>query len=76
MSVKEDLFRALHDAVDWQLSLADAWSKDSAERKEALEQAEKYRAVLRRRYGTDKTAMDELIMRGEMVSIAQLRERK
>jgi hypothetical protein len=73
--VKDLLRQALHDAIDWQLSLADAWQKGTPERKEAMDQANRYRAVLKRRYGTDKTALDAMIDAAEYVTLDDLRKK-
>jgi hypothetical protein len=70
--VKETIRLALQDAVEWQLSLAGAWHSGSPERAEALAQAKAYRKILKRRYGTDKTLMDEMLEGTEVVTLADL----
>jgi len=51
---RETVFTALHDAIDWQRGLADAYAHipNSPERKEALDQVKRYKAVLKHRYPT------------------------
>jgi len=54
MSDRGTVFTALHDAIDWQRGLVDAYSHipNAPERKEALDQIKRYKAVLKRRYPT------------------------
>lgn len=72
-TAKMVVWQALHDAIDWQKSLADAWPEGSEERQEALDQAKRYRAMLKRRYGSSKTALDQELARGKLVTLAELR---
>lgn len=72
MSDRELIRSALHDAIDWQLSLYDAHGKDDEWGKVALEKAKKYRSLLKRRYGISsqpQEALDNL----KMVSLDELR---
>jgi hypothetical protein len=59
MNDREIVRLALYDAIDWQTSLADAYTTGD-EKREALSMAKKYRTVLNRRYGLNKTPMEKL----------------
>ena len=54
MTVRDDIWMALHDAIGWQEGLVDAYSGmlDAPERQEALDQIKRYKAILKRRYGS------------------------
>lgn len=73
MSVKDDIRMALHDAIGWQGGLVDAWARGTPERKDALKQIHRYKAILRRRYGSDTTALDDMINRAKLVDALTLR---
>jgi hypothetical protein len=73
VSVRDDIWMALQDAIGWQMGLVDSWGRKTPEGMEALEQAKRYRAILRRRYGTDKTEFDAQLDRAKRVSIYDLR---
>jgi len=56
---RELIYLALSDAIDWQLSLADACRGcQDGQYEEAMATAKKYRAIMKRRYGTRKTYME------------------
>jgi hypothetical protein len=65
---------ALHDAIGWQLGLADAYAHipDSPERVEALATAKRYRSLLRRRYDVKET-WEERLDQSPMISLDELR---
>lgn len=76
MRDRETFFLALWDAVQWQESLADACrNANDGSRTEALAQAARYRALLKRRYGSDKSAMEVELENSTSVSLAELRKR-
>jgi trehalose utilization protein len=53
VSSRDTIRRALHDAIDWQTSLADAYRHipNAPEANEAKAQIRLYRQVLNQRYG-------------------------
>lgn len=55
---REVLRRALNDAIEWEISYAGCCQAGSPERAEALAQVNRYRALLKRRYGTRDTPME------------------
>lgn len=66
--------RALYDAIDWQNSLADAWSPGSPERQQSRDQAKAYRTILKRRYGQSSTPMETVPEGATVVSLQALKE--
>lgn len=74
MAVSDDIRQALYDAIGWQSGLAEAWSKGSAEHKEALDQVKAYRRILRRRYGTSHTTLDLKLKDATLVSVFDLKK--
>lgn len=74
-SPKELIRRALEDAVSWQESLADAYSgtPDDPDRRDALELAKQYRAMLQRRYGSSRTAVERALDGARYVTLDELR---
>jgi hypothetical protein len=74
MTVRDDIFLALHDAIGWQEGLADAWPEGSPEREDAIVQMNRYKAILRRRYGTTFTALDQKLAKAKLVEMTTLRE--
>jgi hypothetical protein len=50
--------RALVDAIDWQLSFADAYPRGAPERTEALKLARQYRALRQKRYGESRQPIE------------------
>ena len=72
MSDRDTVRQALYDAIDWQTSLADAYSKTAPERADALKQVKAYRAVLKRRYGRDSTPMEALADSCQSINIHDL----
>ncbi|WP_038367784.1 hypothetical protein [Bosea sp. UNC402CLCol] len=75
MGVREDIRRALYDAIDWQESLADAQRGDPEQFKECKEQARRYRAILKRRYGTSKSIAEQALEGTSAVPITELMRR-
>lgn len=73
MSTKEDIRMALHDAIGWQSGLVDAWGHGTAEREEALAMVRRYKAILRRRYGSDVTALDDMLRKAKPTTLDELR---
>lgn len=73
MTVRDDIFMALHDAIGWQEGLADAWPKESPEHTEAMAQIELYKKILKRRYGSTMTALDSMFYKAKRVSIMDLK---
>lgn len=74
-SDRETVRLALWDAVAWQESLADAHSADDPWRKQALDQAARYKAILRKRYGDLKSAQEQMIEGATTVTLEELRKR-
>jgi hypothetical protein len=74
MTVRDDIRDALHDAIGWQSGLAYSWAPGSPERAEALAAVQRYKAILRRRYGSDITALDEAISKGRPMGLDELRK--
>jgi hypothetical protein len=74
MSDRETIYRALHEAALWNDGLADAYSgmKTDPAYKDAVDTAKRYRALLRKRYGTDKTALDAMVEKAVYVNILDL----
>lgn len=72
MTVHDDIRQALHDAIGWQAGLVDAYRHmpDAPEYRDALDTIKRYRAILRRRYGTGRAphldAMVKALMRVEL----------
>jgi hypothetical protein len=75
MTIRQDIFRALHDAIGWQSGLADA-NHAGPERRECLDQVKRYKTILKKWYGTDRTRFDELIAQCKLVDITELKPRK
>lgn len=74
MSTKDDIRQALHDAIAWQEWLADCHSHcDDGIYKEAMDQAARYRKILKRRYGTAKTPLEQLADGATTVTLADIR---
>lgn len=69
--------QALCNAIDYQLGLADAYRHipGSPERREALDLVKKYRAVLKRRYGSPLTAMENHLQGLPSVSLYEIARR-
>ena len=58
ISVRDILFRALCDAIDWQDSLADSLrGHDEIQYSQARDLEAEYRKLLKRRYNYDETPM-------------------
>lgn len=74
MTVRDDIFTALHDAIGWQAGLADAWARGTPERIEALAQIRRYKKILKRRYGSSTTAIDGLIACTPTLGLDDLRK--
>lgn len=75
MSDRRAVFFALHDAINWQRGLADAYRhiEDSPERAEALATIRQYKAVLRKRYGSDRHAGEDRLDGAKLVTLAEIR---
>ena len=75
MGDRDTIRRALYDAIGWQQGLADAYSHipDSQERTDALTMADRYRALLRRKYGVVETNDERLDRTGVSVGIEEIR---
>jgi len=73
MSERDDIRMALHDAIGWQLGLVDAWSEGSPDRAEALAIVTRYKAILKRRYGSSVTALDDMLSKAKPVTLAEIR---
>lgn len=77
MAVSDDIKQALYDAIGWQETLADAHRHCSdGVTKEAEEQIKRYRAILKRRYGVSRTALERATDGMTYVSLTELRNRK
>lgn len=76
MSDRDTIKQALYDAIGWQLGLVDAWPKDSPERAEAAEQVKRYRKILKRRYGDDRSPIDRQLAGTKLVGLDELRTLK
>lgn len=72
MSERDLIREALYDAVAWQESLEDAQCNVPEWKGHAQKQANRYKAILRKRYGTDKTSLDTLIDQAETVTLQEL----
>lgn len=72
---RELVRQALLDAIDWQRSLADAWPKGTPERQEAIDQGKAYRALMKRRYGSDETPWEVATKNATTVTLEELRRR-
>lgn len=58
MAVADDIRQALIDAISWQESLADCHAHcDDGISQEAMDQARRYRVILKRRFGFDDDPM-------------------
>lgn len=68
------IYLALHEAIEWQRGLADAYShiEDAPERTEALERVRQYRSILRKRYGRDTRPGQEMLNKAPLVSLAEI----
>lgn len=75
MSDRDLVRRALQDAIDWQLSLADACGSEDEWGKLAIQMAKKYKALLKKRYGVTKSPMEQALDGAEVVTLEQLRQR-
>ena len=73
MAVRDDIRQALHDAIGWQEGLVDAWGADSECGKECLETIRRYKKILKRRYGHDRSPLDELAVEAKVVTLSELR---
>lgn len=73
MSDRELVRRALWDAVAWQESLADAHRSDDPWRKDALDQAKRYKSLLRRRYADTVSVQDQMVAGSTNVTLDELR---
>jgi len=69
MTIRDTIRHALEDAIDWQLSLLDANRGNDVEEQRAKNQVAKYRAIMKRRYGEDRTPMERQFDGAEMISI-------
>lgn len=69
MKTKEIIKHALYNAIDWQTGLADA-DPENRHRAQAMEA--RYRKILKRRYGVDKTPMERMGEGSKSVSIFEL----
>lgn len=77
MAVADDIRQALHDAIGWQLSLADAHAHcDDGVSDEARAQVKRYRAILKRRYGTSSTPMERAFANAKPVGLDDLMKMK
>lgn len=75
MAVADDIRMALLDGIAWQESLADAQGNDRDARRECLEQAKRYRAILKRRYGDGRSRFEQRTEGATTVTLAELRKR-
>lgn len=74
MTVRDDIQQALHDAIGWQETLAEAHAHcDDGVYEEAQAQIKRYRAILRRRYGTDRHPSNKEFDGARLVSIEEMR---
>lgn len=76
MSDRDVLRQALNDAIGWQSGLISAWAAGSPERAEAVSQVKKYRALLKRRYGTSRTPMERAFANATTVTLDELRRNR
>lgn len=75
MAVHDDIFQALHDAIGWQIELADAHRHCDDEMTEQAEaQIKRYRAILKRRYGTAKHWGADMLEDARPIGIEELRK--
>lgn len=70
MSEKEYIKRALYDAIDWQISFSESYTKGAPEREEAIKLAGEYRKILKRKYGVGKTPNEALEDRHTLKSMS------
>ena len=74
MTVADDIRQALLDGIAWQESLADAQRCDAAAHRECMDQAKRYRKILKRRYGDGLSMFEKLTASAEVVTLAELRK--
>jgi hypothetical protein len=74
MSDRDAIRTALYNAIEWQRGLVDSYSHmpDDPERANALALIKKYKAVLRKRYGTDRHAGQDALDKMETIDLREL----
>lgn len=74
MSDRDAIRIALYDAIEWQRGLVDAHSHmpDAPERADALALIKRYKAVLRKRYGTARHAGQDSLDKMPTINIHEL----
>ncbi len=74
MSDRDAVRIALYDAIEWQRGLVDAYSNDpdGPERADALAMIRRYKAILRKRYGTDRHAGQERLNKLPTIDVYDL----
>ena len=76
LSARELIRHALHDALEWQLSLRDSITdRDAPERERAAALAQQYRVMLRRRYGSALTTFEAMREGTTPVTIQEISRR-
>ena len=77
MSERDLIRRALHDAIEWQMGLADAYTKmcGDPQYKRSKELVKEYRALLKKRYGTSRLPMEEVLDGMTTITLEELRKR-
>lgn len=73
MDTKAAIRRALLDAIEWQKSIADSYNGRGPEAERALGLVKQYRAILKRRYGDDRTAQEIASEGGTSISIFDIK---
>lgn len=76
MSVRDDIRQALHDAIGWQEGLVDSWGLENKEGRDAAEQIKRYKKILKRRYGHDRTTLDDIVSAARPIGLDELRTKK
>lgn len=74
MNIRDTIRYALYDAIDWQVSLADANVGNDVTVKRCQRQAADYRKILMKRYGEDRTPMERQFDGAVSVSIWDIEE--
>jgi hypothetical protein len=77
MSGDRDTVReALYDAAAWQDGIVEACShmKEDPMYLKAVARAKKYRALLVKRYGADKTPLEKMLDEGKFLTVDEIRK--
>ena len=72
---QDETFRlALFDAIEWQQSYADSWSRNAPEADHALQMVAQYKKILKRKFGHDMSKMDKRLEGASYITLSELQK--